>query len=134
MALLWWAVALVLSGLLAVTIGRAGWIKTFTPLVSLAGAGLVWVREIPAWSVRTIGILELAAACIIVAAPVMRFVTGPNAVLMIAGVAAALGVATLMAAAHLFHRSRGESQHTWKTNLAFGSLAIMTGSAQFIAG
>jgi hypothetical protein len=134
MTVVFWVFALVLSVVLAVMMGRAGWIKTFTPLVSMAGSGLVWVRDIPAWSVRLIGMLELLAAIVVVVAPVARLVVGPDPLLTIAGVAAALGVATLMGLAHLFHRARGESEHTWKTNLAFGALAVMTAAAQFVAG
>ena len=129
-----WVFALALSWVRAVMMGRAGWIKTTTPLVSMAGSGRLWVRDIPGWSVRAIGILELLAAIVLVAAPVLRLIGGPDPLLTIAGVAAALGVATLMGVAHLFHRSRGESEHTWKTNFAFGALAVMSAAAHFVAG
>ena len=134
MTTVFWVFALALSAFLATLIGRAGWIKTFTPLVSLAGSGLVWVRDIPAWSVRTIGALEILAALVIVSSPLLRLFVGPYSVLVFAGVGAGLGVAALMGAAHLFHRSRQESERTWKTHLAFGALAIMTATAQFVAG
>ena len=127
-------VALVIAAVLAVGIGRAGWIKTFTPIVQLAGSGLVWAKDIPGWSVRGIGVLELLAAMAILAAPVLVFIQGPNRVVTSVGVAASLGVAVLMVAAYFFHRSRGESELAWKTNLAFGSLAIMAAATLFISG
>ncbi len=126
--------ALVISAVLAVGIGRAGWIKAFTPIVQLAGSGVVWAKDIPAWSVRALGLLELVAAMVILAAPILVFIQGPSRLITTVGVAASLGVAALMAAAHLFHRSRGEAEHTWKTNLAFGSLAVMAAATVFIAG
>jgi hypothetical protein len=126
--------ALVIAAVLAVGIGRAGWIKTFTPIVQLAGSGLVWAKDIPAWSVRMIGAVELLAAMVILAAPVLVVIQGPSRLIAGYGVAASLGVAALMAAAHLFHRSRGESSLTWKTNLAFGSLAMMAAATIFISG
>ncbi len=126
--------ALVIAAVLAVGIGRAGWIKAFTPIVQLAGSGVVWAKDIPAWSVRALGLLELAAAVVILAAPILVFIQGPSRLITGLGVAASLGVAALMAAAHLFHRSRGEAEHTWKTNLAFGSLAVMAAATAFISG
>jgi len=106
-------VALLIAAVLAVAIGRAGWIKAFTPIVQLAGSGLVWAKDIPTWSVRILGVVELVAAMVIFAAPVLIFVLGPNQPVAGFGVAASLGVALLMASAHLFHRSRGESELTW---------------------
>lgn len=127
-------VALVVAAVLAVGIGRAGWIKTFTPIVQLAGSGLVWAKDIPSWSVRSIGVLELLAAMTILAAPVLVFVQGPHRLITAVGVGASLGVAALMVAAYFFHRSRGEAGLTWKTNMAFGSLAIMAAATLFISG
>jgi hypothetical protein len=129
-----WVVALVFSGVLAIGIGRAGWLKAFTPIVELAGSGLVWVTDIPRWSVRVIGVAEMVAASVVLSAPIVRLVWGESAVWKTAGVAAALAIALLMAAAHLFHRFRGETKHTWTSNLAFGALACLTASAQFVAG
>ena len=127
-------VALLIAAVLAVGIGRAGWIKSFTPIVQLAGSGLVWAKDIPRWSVRGIGVLELFAAMTILAAPVLVFVQGPNRLVTSVGVAASLGVALLMLSAFFFHRSRGESELTWKTNLAFGSLAVMAAATLFVSG
>ena len=126
--------ALLIAAVLAVGIGRAGWIKTFTPIVQLAGSGLVWAKDIPAWSVRAIGVVELVAAAVILAAPVLIVIQGPSQLVAGVGAGAALGVAALMAAAHLFHRSRGEAELTWKTNLAFGALAVMAAATVFISG
>lgn len=127
-------IALLIAAVLAVGIGRAGWIKTFTPIVQLAGSGLVWAKDIPSWSVRSIGVLELLAAMAILAAPVLVFVQGPNRLITALGVGASLGVALLMVAAYFFHRFRGEARLTWKTNLAFGSLAVMAAATLFISG
>jgi len=126
-------VALILSAILAVAIGRAGWLKTFTPIVELVGTGVVWVADIPRWSVRVLGSMELLAAAVIFAAPVLSLILGDLPVLSVLGVGAALAVALLMAAAHIFHRARGESAHTWTTHLAFATLAIMTAAAQFVS-
>ena len=126
--------ALLIGAVLAVGIGRAGWIKTFTPIVQLAGSGLVWAKDIPAWSVRVIGVLELLAAIVILAAPVSLLVQGPSQLIAGVGALASLGVALLMAGAYFFHRFRGEAQHTWTTNLAFGSLAVMAAATVFVAG
>jgi hypothetical protein len=128
-----WIVTFVLSAVLAATIGRAGWLKAATPIAELAGSGLVWVTDIPRWSVRLIGVVELAAAVVIVAAPVVRFIIGPAPLVTAAGVAAATGVALLMAVSYLFHRARGETSHTWQTLLAFAALALVTAAAQLVA-
>jgi hypothetical protein len=109
-------------------------LKAFTPIVELAGSGLVWVTDIPRWSVRAIGVAEMVAAAVVLFAPIVRLVWGESAVWKTAGVAAALAIALLMAAAHLFHRFRGEAKHTWTSNLAFGALACLTASAQFVVG
>jgi hypothetical protein len=129
-----WVFALIFSAVLAVGFGRAGWLKTFTPIVQLAGSGLVWVTDIPRWSVRTIGVVELVVAAVVVSAPSIRLIFGESLVWKTAGIAAALGIALLMIAAHLFHTIRGEAKHTWMSNLAFGALACLTASAQFVAG
>ena len=134
MLIVFHVVALVIGAILAVGIGRAGWIKTFTPIVHLAGSGVVWAKDIPSWSVRSIGVLELLAAMAILAAPVLVFVQGPNRLIAGVGIAASVSVALLMMAAYFFHRSRGEAGLTWKTNLAFGSLAIMAAATLFISG
>ncbi len=134
MSVVVWVVALVFSGVLAIGIGRAGWLKAFTPIVELAGSGLVWVTDIPRWSVRAIGVAEMVAAAVVLFAPIVRLVWGESAVWKTAGVAAALAIALLMAAAHLFHRFRGEAKHTWTSNLAFGALSCLTASAQFVVG
>ena len=126
--------ALVIATILSVGIGRAGWIKTFTPIVQLAGSGLVWAKDIPAWSIRVIGTLEILAAIVILAAPVVVFIQGPSRIITSLGIAASVGVAALMAAAYLFHRIRGEATHTWKTHLAFGALAVMAAATMFITG
>jgi hypothetical protein len=126
--------ALLTAAVLSVGIGRAGWIKAFTPIVQLAGSGLVWAKDIPAWSVRSIGLLELVAAVVILAAPVLVVIQGPSRLITGLGIAASLGVAALMATAHLFHHSRGEATHTWKTHLAFGSLAVMAAATGFVSG
>jgi hypothetical protein len=127
-------IALVVAAVLAVGIGRAGWIKTFSPIVQLAGSGLVWAKDIPAWSVRAIGVAEMVAAAVILAAPILVVIQGPSRLITGFGIAASVGVVTVMAAAHLFHRWRGEADRTWKTNLAFGSLAVMAASTLFISG
>jgi hypothetical protein len=129
-----WVFALTFSAVLAVGIGRAGWLKTFTPIVQLAGSGLVWVTDIPRWSVRAIGVAELVAAAVVFSAPIVRLFFGDSLVWKTAGIAAALGIALLMIAAYLFHTIRGEVKHTWTANLAFGALSCLTASAQFVAG
>lgn len=126
--------ALVLSTVLAGAIGRAGWLKAFSPIVELVGSGVVWVADIPRWSVRFIGVLELAAAVVIPAAPIVALLGFQIPALRILGIVAALAVAVLMAAAALFHRARGETVHTWKTLFAFFTLAIMTAAAQVVSG
>jgi hypothetical protein len=125
--------ALVFSWTLAAMIGRAGWIKTFTPIPTLAGSGLVWVSEIPRAGVRAIGVLELFAALVLFVAPVAQFTPVSSPAVTLGGVAAAVGVALLMAAAHFFHLRRGEASYTWQTNFAFGALAVLSASSQFVA-
>lgn len=134
MAVVFSVVSLLLSAVLAALIGRAGWIKTLTPIVKMAGSGLVWASEIPPWSVRIIGLLEIVAALVIITVPVLAIVVGSATVLTALGVVAALSVAALMGAAHLFHRARGEQKATRTTNLAFGTLAILTAASQFVSG
>lgn len=125
--------ALVFSWILAVMIGRAGWIKAFTPIPTMAGSGLVWVSDFPRAGVRGIGVLELLAAGVLLIAPLLGFTPLASSLATTLGVAAALGVATLMAAAHIFHHRRGEASYTWTTNLAFAALAVLSASSQFVA-
>ncbi len=134
MVIVFQVLALLTAAVLAVGIGRAGWIKAFTPIVQLAGTGVVWAKDIPAWSVRLIGLVELVAAAVIFLAPIVIVVHGSSRLITVVGVVASIGVAALMATAHLFHRSRGEAEHTWKTNLAFGSLATMAAATLLISG
>ena len=125
--------AVVFSWVLAVMIGRAGWIKAFTPIPTLAGSGLVWVSDIPRAGVRAIGLAELLAAFALLIGPVTQFTPVAFPTVGFVGVAAAVGVALLMAVAHLFHLRRGEATYTWQTNLAFGALAVLSASSQFVA-
>lgn len=133
MDVVWTGAALVFSLVLASLIGRAGWIKAFTPIASMAGSGLVWVSDVPRGAVRALGALELVAAVVLVLAPLARFTPFDTSWASIAGIAAAVGVGLLMASAHVFHLRRGEANYTWPANLAFGALAVLSASSQFVS-
>ncbi len=127
-----WVVAGVFSLALAVVFLRAGWIKLVTPIVQLAGAGLVWVTDIPSWSVRSLGALEILASLVVVGSMAGRLAGVQHTIVATSGVVAATGLAGLMLAAWIFHRLRGEARYTWSTNLALGALALATAASQLV--
>lgn len=124
--------AAIFSLALAVLFVRAGWIKLATPIPQLAGSGLVWVTDIPAWIVRGVGTLEILASVLIVGSMGARLAGVLHPFVSLGGVIAAGGLAALMLAAWIFHRVRGEAQFTWSTNLALGALALATAVSQLV--
>ena len=125
-------VAGVFSLALAVVFLRAGWIKLATPIAQLAGSGLVWVTDIPAWTVRSVGTLEVIASVVVVGSMAARLAGVHHTLVSLSGVIAAGGLAALMLSAWIFHRARGEAQFTWSTNLALGALALATAASQLV--
>lgn len=111
---------------LVLGLGKAGLWKLTSPIESLAAAGLAWVKEIPAFVVRLIALLEIAGVVGIILAPAADQFLGFTWA-AIWGVLAAAGLALTMVAAAIMHIVRGEFKYTWKSNVSlFAYAAILT--------
>lgn len=111
---------------LVLGLGKAGLWKLTSPIESLATAGLAWVKEIPAFVVRLIALLEIAGVVGIILAPAADQFLGFTWA-AIWGVLAAAGLALTMVAAAIMHIVRGEFKYTWKSNVSlFAYAAILT--------
>ena len=118
-----WALAVPL----VLGLGKAGKFKLTASIEVIAGAGLVWVKEIPAFLVRLIALLELAGVAGIILAPAADQFLGFKWA-AIWGVLAAAGLALTMVVAAIMHIVRGEFKYTWKANLSlFAYAAALTG-------
>lgn len=107
-------------------LGKAGRFKLTASIDVLAGAGLVWTKEIPAFLVRLIALLELAGVVGIVLAPAADQFLGYTWA-AIWGVLAAAGLALTMVVAAVMHIVRGEFKYTWKANVSlFAYAALLT--------
>jgi len=112
---------------LVLGLGKAGKFKLTASIEVIAGAGLVWVKEIPAFLVRLIALLELAGVAGIILAPAADQFLGFKWA-AIWGVLAAAGLALTMVVAAIMHIVRGEFKYTWKANLSlFAYAAALTG-------
>ena len=111
---------------LVLGLGKAGKFKLTASFEVIAGAGLVWVKEIPAFLVRLIALLELAGVAGIILAPAADQFLGFKWA-AIWGVLAAAGLALTMVVAAIMHIVRGEFKYTWKANLSlFAYAAALT--------
>ena len=111
---------------LVLGLGKAGKFKLTASIEVIAGAGLVWVKEIPAFLVRLIALLELAGVAGIILAPAADQFFGFKWA-AIWGVLAAAGLALTMVVAAIMHIVRGEFKYTWKANLSlFAYAAALT--------
>ena len=112
---------------LVLGLGKAGKFKLTASIEVIAGAGLVWVKEIPAFLVRLIALLELAGVAGIILAPAADQFLGFKWA-AIWGVLAAAGLALTMVVAAIMHIVRGEFKYTWKANVSlFAYAAVLTG-------
>ncbi|MEY4554839.1 MAG: hypothetical protein RL197_1266 [Actinomycetota bacterium] len=107
---------------LVLGLGKAGLWKFTTPIEDLAAAGLAWVKEIPAYIVRLIALLELAGVAGIILAPAADQFLGFTWA-AIWGVLAAAGLALTMLVAAIMHIVRKEFKYTWKNNLSLFAFA-----------
>ena len=108
--------------LLAALFGMAGTMKLTTPLAQLA-AKLPWTAEVPALLVRFIGAAELAGALGLLLPALTRI--RPRLTPW-----AAVGLATIMLLASLFHLARGEAS-VIGMNFAFGAVALFVAWGRF---
>lgn len=105
---------------------KAGTFKLTQSIDVLAGAGLVWTKEIPVFLVRLIALVELAGVVGVILAPAADQFLG-FAWAAIWGVLAAAGLALTMVVAAIMHIARGEFKYTWKSNLSlFAYAAVLT--------
>ena len=108
-------------------LGKAGLWKLTTPIEALAAAGLSWTKEIPAFLVRLIALLEILGVAGIILAPAADQFLGFQWA-AIWGVLAAAGLALTMVVAAVMHIVRGEFKYTWKNNVSlFAFAAVLTG-------
>jgi putative oxidoreductase len=102
------------QGLLFVAFGFAGFTKATSP-VDLLASTIPWTQDVPLPLVRFIGLSELAGAVGLVIPALTRIKPGLTPL-------AALGLATVMLFAALFHLARGEAGSV-PVNVALGGLA-----------
>lgn len=105
----------IVQGLLAAMFLMGGSMKTFKPIDELA-TKMPWVKEVPSWQVRFIGITQLLAALGLI----LPELTG---ILPVLTPVAALGLVFTMASAAVFHLKRNEMQAIG-INMALLSLAL----------
>lgn len=103
--------------LLATAFGLSGFAKMSAPIEQLSTM-LAWATAVPEWLVRFIGVAEVAGALGLILPAATRVQPGLTPL-------AALGLATIMVLALLFHLSRGEVQ-------ALGINVILGGLAAFV--
>jgi uncharacterized membrane protein YphA (DoxX/SURF4 family) len=113
----------IIAGLLAVTILASGAMKLTRPKEKLAAAGMGWVDDFSAGSIKAIGTLEVLAAVglILPAALDIAPVLVPLA---------AVGLVLLMVGAIITHLRRHEAQAI-VVNLALLALAVLVAWGRF---
>ena len=107
--------AWLLAGYVAVAYYKAGSFKLTAPIAKLVEAGMSWTKEIPAYLVRVIAILEILGAAGVIFAPAASEFLGwtwANAFAILA----AGGLALTMLVGAIMHIVRGEFKYTWKIN------------------
>lgn len=105
----------IVQALLAALFLMSGSMKAFKPIDELAPK-MPWVKEVPSWQVRFIGITQLLAAMGLV----LPKLTG---ILPVLTPVAALGLVFTMASAAVFHLKRNEMQPIG-INMVFLSMAL----------
>jgi putative oxidoreductase len=90
----------IIQGLLALSFFIAGFMKAFTPLEGLK-KNMGWVDDFPAWSVRSIGIVEILGALGLILPKLTNI--APQLT-----IAAAFGLVLVMVLATILHVSRKE--------------------------
>ena len=103
------------QGLLAAMFLMAGAMKSTQPIEQLA-TSLPWVKEVPAGLVRFIGICEFLGAVGLVLPSLLRI--QPKLTIY-----AAIGIATIMIFALVFHISKGETS-VIGMNIVIGLIAV----------
>lgn len=106
-----WVAQVVLAGLFLM----AGTMKLTTPMDELIAA-MAWTGDVPAWLVRFIGASELLGAIGLLLPALLR-------VKPVLTTWAAIGIATIMVFALVFHVSRGEASVVG-INIVFGLIAV----------
>ena len=121
---------------LVLGLGKAGLWKLATPIDALVAAGLTWTKEIPAFVVRVVALLEIAGVAGIILAPAADQFLGLSWA-AIWGVLAATGLALTMLVAAVMHIVRGEFKYTWKSNVSLfayaAALAVVLASLPSVA-
>jgi len=102
---------------------KAGSFKSKTPIDKLAEAGLGWVKNTSATSVRVLAWLEILGAIGVVLAPIATLAGFHFAKAF--AVAAGAGLSLVMVAAIILHQARGESKYTLKMNLGLLAPALI---------
>ena len=125
--------ASILLGLpLAFIFWGAGFNKLTKSIDDLAAAGMGWTKEIPAFVVRVIALLELAGAVGVVAGPVAGLALGWTWATFLGALAGA-GLAATMLVAAIMHIARGEFKYTYKMNIGLLVLAIAHSVVTFLS-
>ena len=125
-------VSILLGLSLAFIFWGAGFNKLTKSIDDLAAAGMGWTKEIPAFVVRLIALLELAGAVGVVTGPVAGLAFGWTWATLLGALAGA-GLAATMLVAAIMHIARGEFKYTYKMNIGFFALAIAHSVVTFLS-
>lgn len=93
----------ILAGLLAVVSIAAGGMKVAQPPAKLAASGLAWAGDFPAWSVKTIGLLEVLGGVGLI----LPALTG---IVPVLSPVAAVALGVVQVGAIITHLVRGEAK------------------------
>ncbi len=125
--------ASILLGLpLAFVFWGAGFSKLTKSIDDLAAAGMSWAKEIPAFGVRIVALLELAGAVGVVVGPAAGLAFGWTWATFLGALAGA-GIAAIMLVAAIMHIARGEFKYTYKMNIGLLVLAIAHSVVTFLS-
>ncbi|NBQ97461.1 MAG: DoxX family protein [Bacteroidetes bacterium] len=108
--------ALLVSAFTAYTFVRAGLHKLRTADAKLIEAGWNWVKSAPKGTVKFIGVAEVLGGLGVILSPLAVTLFNLDWAYVL-GVAAGVGLVTIMVLANIVHIARKEFKYTWKTGL-----------------
>ena len=116
--------ALVISGFTSFAFTKAGIDKLRTSDEKLIERGWGWVKSSPKGTVKFIGLAEVLGGLGVIMAPVAVTVFKFNWALPL-GIAAGIGLVTIMALANLVHIVRKEFKYTYKPGLMMLAVTVL---------
>jgi len=116
--------ALVVAGFTSYAFTKAGIDKLKTSDADLLARGWGWVKSTPKGTTKFIGLAELLGGLGVILAPVAVTVFKFNWALPL-GIAAGIGLVTIMALANLVHIVRKEFKYTYKQGLMMLAVTVL---------